>query len=514
MKNHLIPLLLLAALLCVSCQSNEKKWRIGISQCSEDIWRYKQNYELQLSQYADPRIDISILSADDNDERQIEQIRQFLHEGIDLLIVAPNKAATLSEVIDSAYDSGVPVVLFDRKTNSDKYSAFMGADNYALGSMMGAYIAKQMQATGTLVEITGLKGSSPAIERHRGFMDALQAFPGIQVISSELGDWTEESGEIAMQQILRELPGLEIDCVFGHNDRLALGARRVLMSAGKTDIHYYGVDALPTAGGGMECVQQGILEASCIYPTRGLQLMKLATDILDGKPYERVTTLTSTIVNRRNVDILLAQYQEQQRVSNELERAKSKIDEYFLQLNQQRKIILAFIIVTVIIITLVVLAYRFYAAKLHLNEEMVKEILAGVTMAKEEPKPSESEAAPDTPPHAPAPQPELAESSFLDRFRTLLQNHLHEPDFNVERMGEEIGMSRVQLYRKVKTLTGQTPVELLRKARLTRALHLLQTTDRSISEIGYEVGFSAPSYFAKCFKDEYGKSPGEMRNES
>lgn len=512
MKRTIKLWLWLLTLVCAACTSGERKWHIGVSQCSEDIWRHKQNYELQLSQYADPRIALSICSADDDDKRQIEQIEQFIKQGIDLLIVAPNKAATLSEIIDKAYDQQIPVILFDRKTNSDKYSAFMGADNYALGQMMGEYIAGQMHQQGTLVEITGLEGSSPAMERHRGFMEAMKAFPQIQVISSELGDWTEESGERAMQQILRDHPGLDIECVFGHNDRLALGARRALTSHGKDDVHYYGVDALPTSGGGMECVQQGILEASCIYPTRGLQLMKLATDILEGKPYERVTNLTSTIVNRQNVDILMAQYQEQKRVSNELERAKGKIDEYFLQLNLQRRIILALIIVAAVIIALSVLAYHFYAAKLRLNEEMVKEIMAGVTVAKEEPKPSVTEALPDTVTDVPVPR--MAESSFLDRFRTLLQTHLHEPDFSVERMGEEIGMSRVQLYRKVKALTGQSPVELLRKARLTRSLHLLQNTDLSISEITYEVGFSAPSYFAKCFKDEYGKSPGEMRNES
>ena len=73
-------------------------------------------------------------------------------------------------------------------------------------------------------------------------------------------------------------------------------------------------------------------------------------------------------------------------------------------------------------------------------------------------------------------------------------------------------MSRVQLYRKVKSLTGMTPVELLRKARLARGRQLLEVTDHSISEIAYDVGFTAPSYFAKCFKDEFGMKPGEVRN--
>ena len=85
-----------------------------------------------------------------------------------------------------------------------------------------------------------------------------------------------------------------------------------------------------------------------------------------------------------------------------------------------------------------------------------------------------------------------------------------DTDFSVEVIGAEIGLSRVQLYRKVKALTGSTPVDLIRKARLSQSYHLLQTTDMSISEVAYTVGFSAPSYFTKCFKEEYGLLPNEV----
>ena len=153
----------------------------------------------------------------------------------------------------------------------------------------------------------------------------------------------------------------------------------------------------------------------------------------------------------------------------------------------QQKIIIGCIIVIIIIIILAVLAYRFYLAKVIVNEEVAKDVVVPT----------------GTPTH---------ESPFLERFRNILQQHLGDADFNVERIGEEMGMSRVQLYRKIKSLTGTTPVELLRKARLARGKQMLETTDKSVSEIAYDTGFSAPSYFAKCFKDEYGVSPGEMRN--
>ena len=96
------------------------------------------------------------------------------------------------------------------------------------------------------------------------------------------------------------------------------------------------------------------------------------------------------------------------------------------------------------------------------------------------------------------------------KFRDFVERNMTDSDLSVETIGAELGLSRVQLYRKVKALTGQSPVELLRRVRLQRGRQLLQSTDKTVSEVAYEVGFSAPSYFTKCFKDEYGISPSDL----
>lgn len=487
----------LLILLMVSCSESRKPWRIGVSQCSEDIWRHKQNGELIIGGYVDNAVELEFLSADDSDERQIEQINHFIEEKVDLLIVAPNSAASLTPVIDKAYDSGIPVILFDRRTNSDKYTAYISADNYAIGNTMGKLIARDMKGKGTLVEITGLKGSSPAKERHRGFADAIAEYPQIRLISSELGDWTEESGSKAMAEVLKH--DRDIDCIFGHNDRLALGARNVALRHGLRNIKYYGVDALPVPGGGIEQVQKGVFEATYIYPTQGLEVMRLARKILNGEKYERYNKLHSSVVDKSNADLLLTQHREMERVGNDIKTIHAKVDEYFTQVNLQQKIIIGFIVVLVIIVTLCVLTYRFYIAKVMVNEEVAKEVVSPMASIPS-PKTSENDK-----------QAMPVPNTFLDRFRSILQQNLQDADFNVERIGEEMGMSRVQLYRKIKSLTGMTPVELLRKARVARGKQLLESTDRSVSEIAYDVGFTAPSYFAKCFKDEFGISPGEFR---
>ena len=102
-------------------------------------------------------------------------------------------------------------------------------------------------------------------------------------------------------------------------------------------------------------------------------------------------------------------------------------------------------------------------------------------------------------------------SLFITRFKEVVEARLEDSDVGVEELAADMSLSRVQLYRKVKAVTGSSPVELLRTARLNRAYQLLLTSDMSVSEVAYAVGFTAPSYFTKCFKEEYGMVPGDIR---
>ncbi len=100
---------------------------------------------------------------------------------------------------------------------------------------------------------------------------------------------------------------------------------------------------------------------------------------------------------------------------------------------------------------------------------------------------------------------------FVSRFREVVEARLEDSEVTVDDLAADMNLSRVQLYRKVKSVTGSSPVELLRTARLNRAYQMLLTTDKSVSEVAYAVGFTAPSYFTKCFKEEYGMVPGDVR---
>jgi ABC-type sugar transport system substrate-binding protein len=223
-------------ILFTGCTREKTHYVIGVSQCSEDIWREKQNAELRMGAYLQEEdVDLHFAAAYDSDERQIEQIDSLVESGIDLLIVAPNQVATISPAIDRAFDKGIPVIVFERKTNSQKYTAFISADNYEMGRVMGEYIASQLHGQGRVMEIMGLKGSSPAIERHKGFADAMKAHPGIEIVATLQGDWTEESAYEATKQWLDSLQSSSsttkpINYVFGQNDRMAMGARRAFLT--------------------------------------------------------------------------------------------------------------------------------------------------------------------------------------------------------------------------------------------------------------------------------------------
>ena len=119
----------------------------------------------------------------------------------------------------------------------------------------------------------------------------------------------------------------------------------------------------------------------------------------------------------------------------------------------------------------------------------------------------------DTTDSTPEEQPTTPDRRFLDNFIAAMEKHMGNPHLKVEELGNEMGLSRVQLYRKVKALTGMTPVEILREARLKKAMSLLRNTDRTVAEIAFEVGFATPGYFSSCFKKQYDKYPTDVRQE-
>ena len=351
--------------------NNVKKYVIGVSQCSEDIWRDKLNNELVMSTYQHDNVTLKFASANDNDRLQKQQIEQFIKEGVNLLIVSPNQIHTISSVIDKAYDAGIPVILFDRKTDSRKYTAFIGADNYEAGHEIGDFIGQQLEGKGNIAEICGLQASSPAIERNRGFMDALKNYPDIKVVARGYGDWIKESGVTAMDSILVQSKE-SFQYVFAQNDRMALGALQSIKKHKVKGIRIVGIDALPVPGGGMENVRDGNLEASYIYPTRGDSVMQLALNILEKKPYKRDNYLKGALVTKANANVLLMQNEEMNKQTARLNALHGKVDTYLVQYNHQKMYIVLFSIILLLLIGIMVYIYRTILMKRRIEEEANK----------------------------------------------------------------------------------------------------------------------------------------------
>lgn len=351
--------------------NNVKKYVIGVSQCSEDIWRDKLNNELVMSTYQHDNVTLKFTSANDNDRLQKQQIEQFIKEGVNLLIVSPNQIHTISSVIDKAYDAGIPVILFDRKTDSRKYTAFIGADNYEAGHEIGYFIGQQLEGKGNIAEICGLQASSPAIERNRGFMDALKSYPNVKVVARGYGDWIKESGVTAMDSILVQSKE-SFQYVFAQNDRMALGALQSIKKHKVKGIKIVGIDALPVPGGGMENVRDGNLEATYIYPTRGDSVMQLALNILEKKPYKRDNYLKGALVTKANANVLLMQNEEMNKQTARLNALHGKVDTYLVQYNHQKMYIVLFSIILLLLIGIMVYIYRTILMKRRIEEEANK----------------------------------------------------------------------------------------------------------------------------------------------
>ncbi len=365
-KVHIV-LCFVGLLLLAGCNRNTKKYVIGVSQCSEDIWRDKLNDELLMETYQHKDVELIFASAKDNDKLQTEQIEKFIQRGVDLLIISPNQVHSITPVIDKAYDKGIPVILFDRKTDSQKYTAFIGADNVKVGKTIGEFIAKTLHGEGKVIEIKGLDNSSPAIDRHKGFVQALSKYPDIQLKRTLSGEWTKESGYKSMKSAIADAKDCNI--VWGQNDRMAEGARRAMAEAGIRNVLYVGTDALPNKGGGIEAVHNGKLLASYIYPTRGDMVMQLAMRILKKQPFHRDNYLKGALVTKDNAKVLLLQNEEMMKQRSRLSDLNSKVDIYLAQYNHQKIYMLLGGVIIALLIGLIVYIYRTIILRRELEEQ-------------------------------------------------------------------------------------------------------------------------------------------------
>ena len=719
-KKHIILYVILLLLVFVSC--SDRRTVIGVSQCSDDLWRQKVNREIKIGQYQYKNVDVVFASADNNGQRQARQIDSLVKAKVDLLVVAPSDVKTVAPAIERAYRAGIPGILYDRMIESTHYTAYIGTDNVAIGKEVADYLAHQLQGRGTVVEITGERGSTPVADRHRGFMQGMKAFPQIQVVTLE-GDWNLAGAKKLMRQYMDA--GKPVDAVFGHNDAEAWGAQQAAKEKNREkQMLFVGIDGLPGENQGVDLVDKGVMTASYIYPTKGEVIVPLAMNILQGKPYKRMNYFQSALVTAENAKLIDMQYKEIEDQTADLNTIYSSINEYMKMYRWQK--IISILAVAVVVLLLIMIFYRrkvrrekeklneqrkqmaddkiaFFtnvshqlrtpltlvsgplnrlmqadnyteeqkmllqvvlrnvgqletltadvlnfkdqvdamnqasadeACEKELSQHVLRDsrhqmllqqdveelstilivddnedirsylrvLLAGqyyvieasdgqngLRLAKESvpdlivcdvmmpvmdgltfcSKIKEDEVTSHIPvilltarseesqriegyehgADAYITKPfsdhlllvrisnllqarrqrkndeakqmlsaediqtdEPGERMFLERFKKAAKSHIGDANLRMDDLGSELSLSKVQMYRKVKALTGKTPAEVLREMRMQKAYSLLKQTDKTISEVAAEVGFAIPGYFSACFKKQFGINPTELRD--
>lgn len=354
--------------LSLSACSTKKSYFIGVSQCSEDSWRTKMNSEIRRESYLYDNVHVEFASAKDDNRVQIAQIERFIEQGADLIIVSPNEAKALTPVINKAFDRGVRVVLVDRKSASDKYTAFIGADNVAIGRAVGRFVGEHLGGKGRVMELQGLRGSSPAMERDSGFREALAHYPQIKVVANAYADWFAQKAESEAERMFKDVGGA--DLVFAQCDRMGIGAHQATQKLGIKGVKIVGVDALPTPGDGIEAVKNGTFLATFVYPTHGDEVLKLAMNILEGRPFQRETILKTGVIDATNAERALQQWAELTLLDNKMQRLNHRIDESLAQYSNQKTILVLGILLVFILMVFAFFVLKAYFAKVKLNEQL------------------------------------------------------------------------------------------------------------------------------------------------
>ncbi|RYU82801.1 substrate-binding domain-containing protein [Hymenobacter persicinus] len=302
-------LLLSLALLGAGCAKTtvRKAYRIGFSQCTNgDAWRLAMLAGMQKELSFYPEVTFRMKDARNSSAVQQQQIKEFLREGVDLLIVSPNEAEPITPIVEEAFNRGIPVVILDRRTTSKLYTAYVGGNNTEVGRIAGNYISSLLGGRGNVLEVLGPIGASPALDRHQGLTQALAAHPGVRLVAQVHGNWERPSVIRQLPAVLRAHP--EVDLIFAHNDRMALGAYQICKQQGLSRrVRIVGVDGLPGTQGGIQFVQDGILTATMLYSPGGEEAIRTAMKILHRQPYDKENLLSTMVIDSTNAPTMKLQ---------------------------------------------------------------------------------------------------------------------------------------------------------------------------------------------------------------
>jgi ribose transport system substrate-binding protein len=312
MRKQLLSVLAVAALsaLLAGCNKSDsaaqpppaagasRHYTIGMSQCNlGEPWRVQMNEDIRTAAAQHPDLTVVFKDAQNDTLKQRAHIEELVSSKVDLIIISPKEAQPLTEPVARAMDAGIPVIVLDRALLGDKFTCFIGADNKKIGKAAGQWIAKKLGGKGKVVELKGLMTSTPGQDRHTGFREGIDG-TGVNVITEAEMKWLEPDARKEMESALARFD--QIDLVYAHNDPGAHGAYLAAKAAGRDNILFVGIDALPQEG--VAYVKQGILDATFRYPTGGAEAIDAALKILNGQPVPKKIVLGTRLFDKSNID--------------------------------------------------------------------------------------------------------------------------------------------------------------------------------------------------------------------
>ena len=485
-------------LLMTGCNSRTPQYRIGVSQCLDDAWRQKMNYEMERELLLHPDMTLSRRIAYGSNELQCAQIDSFVSERVDLLIVSPNEAKQVQPAVTRAYRAGIPVIVADRRVPGDEWTAFIGGDNYKVGRLMAQWVIGKASDKGSkakgepfvVLEVAGLPGSTPATLRHKGMMEGIEAADtkGRIVVQSVMGRWYQENAYEVVSAYLKTHP--LPDVIVAHNDLMAIGAAEAVtrnpspVTHSPLSIPIMGVDGIHP---GLQAIVDGKIECSATYSSRGDMIIDAAAHILHEEPYVHDTVLETALVDITAAYPMLKQDEAITRDLETLHIVQMQAESKWRQLRFDRFILILFV-VFFFILFVITLAYIFIKQR-KIQTEIKHDIIPQLENMQEAIQLSKKDAA------------------FAERLRQVVDDYLTDPNLTVEFLGSKLQLSRTQLFRRVKAVAGKGPLDYIRERRLARADELLRTTDMTIQQVALELCFSSPGYFTKCYKEYFGHLP-------
>ncbi len=349
---------LLGCLWLLSCQSEQKSpnYTIGFSQCvTDDSWRQNMQKGMDRELSFSPEMQLIMKDAKGNNELQIKQIQAFIKDRVDLLIVSPNESKLMTPIIEEAYHTGIPVLIIDRRIQSKEYTAFIGADNTLVGQNAGAYANLLLKGKGNVIAIGSGPQTSPTIDRNAGFMKAIKPYPAIHFLETLWVNLHFEDTDV----LTTYLKSHQVDLIFAHNDRFALSTYKVCKALGlEKKIKIIGVDGLAGKEEGLDMVQKGMINATVLYPTGGEEAIQLAAKILKKQPFQKENRLFTTVIEPKNVRIMLSQIQKLQEQQGDIERQIFKIQELNAIFSSQRNVL--YFTTTLLVIVILLGGFLYY----------------------------------------------------------------------------------------------------------------------------------------------------------